>query len=145
LKNVLAKKRYPYQTEPWAQALRARFDALPGDLGVELRLTDPASLILMHLFVEGLDEFRKQVSADKAREELLLPLYMILGRSQEIAKSLDRRQIDSRMIIPGAEQLVDVSLAILRLELIHRRRPSLARSVLEPGDPLRLTESEGGP
>ena len=101
LKRILSTKRYSYQTEEWAKALRVRFDSLSSDLRPERKLTDPAALILMYLFVEGLEQFRKEVSADKAREELMLPIFMILGRAQEIAKSLDRAQMDSRIVLPS--------------------------------------------
>src|SRR5207245_2539226 len=100
LEDILKReKKRAYQTDAWARSIRNRFNAMPEEIKSERKLTERAALLLAYLFIDSLAEFKLQVPLTQARDELNLPLFMILGRAQEEAKSADRSTVDSRSLV----------------------------------------------
>lgn len=95
LKIVLGRKKYAYQDEGWAKDMRAKFEAMPAVVKAELPLSAAPQATLTALYLKDTASFRKEVAFPKVREQLMLPLFLILGKAQEEAKDKKRSAIES--------------------------------------------------
>jgi len=89
-------KSYPYQTSAWSKGMVEQASALPETLQPRTTISDPAALVLISLFIKGLDEYKKQVPLSQVRPQLQTPLFLILARAQELTK---QTQIDAETMI----------------------------------------------
>jgi len=96
--EVVKIRKYSYETEPWEGKILIQFEELPELLRPEKKLDTSAAMVLMLLFLKGRADFEHQVTLDEFRGELRLPLFLILGRGQALAKTDKLATLDSYTI-----------------------------------------------
>jgi hypothetical protein len=87
VRSVVAAKKYPYQTESWAQTMLSQASSLPQTLQPEARISDAAALVLVASFIKNIDQFKKEVPAPSVKAQLQVPLYVILSDAQRMARN----------------------------------------------------------
>ncbi|SRR6266542_2070459 len=85
LGEIVGEHRYSYQNAYWASGMQKQFDLLPEQLKPGKALDSRAQVVLVLLFLKDKAAFEQRVSADRVRDELNLPLFLILSSAQEIA------------------------------------------------------------
>jgi hypothetical protein len=86
VKEVLAVRKYPYQNDAWAQATLKQAQGLPAAIEPRATVNEAGALVLVTLFIKDIDVYKKQVPSPTVREQLLVPVAIILARAQELVK-----------------------------------------------------------
>ena len=101
LQLLIDKPRFEYQTRAWADKRRVQFREMPQVVKPQLRLSPAAEAAFTLAFVSQLEPIRKRYDATELREELGLPLFLILGDAQQRAMEGRRRFISSNDVFPA--------------------------------------------
>lgn len=95
LRRVMDRKRYAYQDENWAKEMRAKFEAMPAVVKPEVAISIPAQVTLTALYLKDIADFKKEVVLPRVREELMLPVFLVLGKAQGDAVRVGKKDIES--------------------------------------------------
>jgi hypothetical protein len=93
-------QRYGYETAAWAAQMLKQTSDLPEKLTRELPIDNPATSVLLLLYIKNLNSFKTEVKAiSEVRPKLQSPLFLILATAQSTALSLKRKAIDADAVV----------------------------------------------
>jgi hypothetical protein len=87
LEQIVMIQRYSYETALWSGGVLKQFDELPNQIRPDKKLDASAEMVLILLFLKDRHDFERHVSLKFLRQELRLPLFLILGRAEVLARA----------------------------------------------------------